>query len=288
MYGPFEQRCNGPTAEFFQMLNRIQYVWMPHSNGLYSPPDTPEPSLLDLFGSTTSDSSMALLVESVARAHMDDDSIETETDSVHVGSDGTVTSMHVGPDGTINSISRMFSSYTNCLPVSCKNRFWTGMGECRSKYAAASSANGLGFSPAGAESSDAYGSAPNTGYGDRLPAQCSAYVQPFTWAYYAKGVSSKLWKQAKGSDPADSIFGIGSALRNWMPDTGAYSHFTPCLLDLKEVEEGLDLGLEVADGHIAKCTAWGIVEINIDQASIHTCYQARTGHLCGCFTTSFC
>ena len=48
-----------------------------------------------------------------------------------------------------------------------------------------------------------------------------------------------------------------------MPDTGASSHFTPCLLDLKEVEEGLDLGVEVADGHIVKCTARGIVEINM-------------------------
>ncbi len=33
------------------------------------------------------------------------------------------------------------------------------------------------------------------------------------------------------------------------------------LLDLKEVEEGLDLGVEVADSHIVKCTARGIVEI---------------------------
>ncbi len=50
MYGPFELRCNGPTAaEFFQMLNCIQYVWMPHSNGLYSPLDTTEPSLSDLL-----------------------------------------------------------------------------------------------------------------------------------------------------------------------------------------------------------------------------------------------
>ncbi len=105
MYGPFEQRHNGPTAEFFQMLNRIQFVWMPHSNGLYSLPDTPEPSLSDLFGSTTLDSSIALVVKVVARARTDDDSIETETDSVHIGSDGTVTSMRVGPDGTINSIS---------------------------------------------------------------------------------------------------------------------------------------------------------------------------------------
>ncbi len=126
-----------------------------------------------------------------------------------------------------------------------------------------------------------------------------------------KGVSNKLWKQAKGLDPPDSIIGIGSDLGNWMPDTDASSHFTPCL-------EGLDLGVEVADGHIVKCTARGIVEINMiaddglpfkanlhgvinvpglkrhhqsysnDQASIHTCYQARTGHLCGYFTTSFC
>ncbi len=49
-------------------------------------------------------------------------------------------------------------------------------------------------------------------------------------------------KQAKGLDPPISMIGIGNYLRNWMPDTGASSHFTPCLLDLKEVEEGLDLG----------------------------------------------
>jgi hypothetical protein len=104
MYGPFEQRRNGPTADFFQMLNRIQYVWMPRSNGLYSPLDTTEPSLLDLF-STTSDSSMASVVKGVARARTDNDSVETETDSVHVGSDDTVTRMCVGTDGTVNSIS---------------------------------------------------------------------------------------------------------------------------------------------------------------------------------------
>ncbi len=101
-YGPFEQRRNGPTAEIFETLNRIQYVWMPHSNGLYSPVDTSKPSLSDLFG-TTSDSSMASVVEGVARAHMDNDSIETETVSVHVGLDGMVTSMCVGLDGTIKS-----------------------------------------------------------------------------------------------------------------------------------------------------------------------------------------
>jgi hypothetical protein len=93
MYCPFEQRCNGPTAEFFEGVNRIRYMSMPHSNGLYSLPDTPKPSLMDLFGSTTLDSSMALVVEGAARACRDDDSIETEMDSVNVGLDGTVTSM---------------------------------------------------------------------------------------------------------------------------------------------------------------------------------------------------
>ncbi len=137
------------------------------------------------------------------------------------------------------------------------------MGEGSTRYVPSFSTNGLGFSPGGAESSDGYGQALNTIYGDGPPAQRSAYVRPFAWAYYTKGVSSKLWKQAKGLDPQDNIIGIGGDLRNWMPDTGASSHFTPCLLDLKEVEKGLDLGVEVADGHIVKCTARGIVKINM-------------------------
>ena len=56
---------------------------------------------------------------------MDNDSIETEMDSVHIGLDGTVTRMCVGTNGTINSISQTFSLYTDCLPVLCKNHFWS-------------------------------------------------------------------------------------------------------------------------------------------------------------------
>jgi hypothetical protein len=48
-----------------------------------------------------------------------------------------------------------------------------------------------------------------------------------------------------------------------MLDTGASSHFTPCLSDMKEVEEGLDLGVKVADGHIVQCTTGGIVEFDM-------------------------
>ncbi len=48
---------------------------------------------------------MATVVEGVARARTDDDSIEMEMGLVHVESDGTVTRMCVGGDSTINSIS---------------------------------------------------------------------------------------------------------------------------------------------------------------------------------------
>jgi hypothetical protein len=42
-------------------------MWMPHSDELYSLPDSPEPSLSDLFGSTTlAGSSIALVVDGVA------------------------------------------------------------------------------------------------------------------------------------------------------------------------------------------------------------------------------
>ena len=75
---------------------------------MYSLPDSPEPSLLDLFGSTTDSSSIASVADGVARARVDNDSVETgtSTTSIHVDSDGTVTSAHLGgPDGMINSIS---------------------------------------------------------------------------------------------------------------------------------------------------------------------------------------
>jgi hypothetical protein len=70
-------------------------------------------------------------------------------------------------------------------------------------------------------------------------------------------------KQAESLDPPLRSIGIGHDMRNWVPDTGASSHFTPCLSDMMEVEEGFDLGVQVADGHIVKCTAREIVEINM-------------------------
>jgi hypothetical protein len=99
------------------------------------------------------------------------------------------------------------------------------------------------FSPACTEQSVPYATTPCEEYGDEVPVRHYAELPPTTWTYYAKGVASRLAKQAKGLDPLYERIGIGSHLRNRMPDTGASSHFTPCLLDLREVEEGLDLGV---------------------------------------------
>jgi hypothetical protein len=94
----------------------------------YSPPDSPESSLSDLFGSSTGTSSIASVADGVARARVDDDSVETDgTTSVHVDSNGMVTSVRLGPDSTINFIRRIFSSYTDCQPVLFKNRFCLSM-----------------------------------------------------------------------------------------------------------------------------------------------------------------
>jgi hypothetical protein len=77
-----------------------------------------------------------------------------------------------------------------------------------------------------------------------------------------EGISSSLLKQSKKLNPPLNTIEIGSELRNWVPDTDASSHFTPCLSDMKEVEKGLDLGVEVADGRIVQCTGRVIVEVN--------------------------
>ncbi len=141
--------CNGPSAEFFEKLNRLYYMWMPRSDRLYSPPDSPEPSLSDLFGSTMSaGSSIALVADGVAWAHMDDDSVETDTALVHIDMDGMVAGVCLCLNSTTNSISRFFSLYTDCPPVLFKNRFCLSMGESSMACTAASSALDLRFSPA--------------------------------------------------------------------------------------------------------------------------------------------
>jgi hypothetical protein len=221
-FGPFEQGHGGPSAEFFEKSNRICYMWMPRSNGVHSPPDSPESSLLDLFGSTSASSSIASVADGVARARVNNDSVEMDTTLVHIDMDGMLTSVCLGPDGTINSISQIFSSYTDCHPVLFKNHFCLSMGDDSTDCMAASSVHGLGFSPACTERAVSYASAPCEEYEDGTPVQRYAKLPPVAWAYYAKGVSTRLMKQAKGLDPVYQYIGIGSELRNGMPDTGHF------------------------------------------------------------------
>lgn len=46
-------------------------------------------------------------------------------------------------------------------------------------------------------------------------------------------------------------------------DTVVSSNFTTCLSDTKEVEEGVDVRVEEADGDIIQCTAKGFDEIDM-------------------------
>jgi hypothetical protein len=97
---------------------------------------------------------------------------------------------------------------------------------------AASSVHGLGFTPACTERPVSYTSVSYGKYGDRIPVRDYAMLPLVTWEYYAYGLFTSLMKQAEELDPPFSHIGIGSDLRNQMPDTGASSHFTPCLLNL--------------------------------------------------------
>ncbi len=126
----------------------------------------------------------------------------------------------------------MFSSYSDGHPVSLKNCFCLDTGKRSTDYTTASSVPGLGCSPA--LSSLVRTLALCEEYGDGMPVRHYAklLVPPVAWVYYAKGISTGLIKQARGLDPPFQCIGIGSDLRNWMPDTGTSSHFTLCLLDL--------------------------------------------------------
>ncbi len=111
---------------------------MSHSDGVYSPPDSSESSLSDLFGSSTlASSSIASVADGIAWAHVDDDSVEIDTASKHVDWDGMVASVCLGLDGMINCISRIFSSYTDCQPVLFKNHFCLGTRESSTAWTAA-------------------------------------------------------------------------------------------------------------------------------------------------------
>jgi hypothetical protein len=76
-------------------------------------------------------------------------------------------------------------------------------------------------------------------------------------------LSSQAFATKRLTDPDVDQIGDPKSLLNFVPDTGASKHMTPRLDDLFDVEEGLDLSVEVADGHIIKCTKVGKIKISM-------------------------
>jgi len=64
-------------------------------------------------------------------------------------------------------------------------------------------------------------------------------------------------------DPSLEDIGDPCDLGNFLPDSGATQHMTPRRADLLDVVEGQNLGVEVADGHVIKCSITGKIRLNM-------------------------
>jgi hypothetical protein len=62
-------------------------------------------------------------------------------------------------------------------------------------------------------------------------------------------------KQSELGDPGN--------LNNHLPDSGAMQQMTPHHADLDDMVERQNLGIEVADGHIIKCSTTGKIKISM-------------------------
>jgi len=64
-------------------------------------------------------------------------------------------------------------------------------------------------------------------------------------------------------DPSLAEIGEPCDLGNYLPDSGATQHMTPRRADLFDVVEGQNLGVEVADGHVIKCSVTGKIRLSM-------------------------
>jgi hypothetical protein len=64
-------------------------------------------------------------------------------------------------------------------------------------------------------------------------------------------------------DPTIGEIGDPKDLNNYLPDSGTTQHMTPRLADLSDTVEGQNLGVEVADGHVIKCTTTGKIQVRM-------------------------
>ncbi len=82
-------------------------------------------------------------------------------------------------------------------------------------------------------------------------------------AFSAALTTSASASAIRRTDPSIQDVGNPCDLNNYLPDSGATQHMTPRLMDLTNVVEGQGLGVEVADGHIIKCSTTGDVIIRM-------------------------
>ncbi len=67
----------------------------------------------------------------------------------------------------------------------------------------------------------------------------------------------------KRKDPSVLELGDPGNLLNYLLDSGATQHMTPRRADLFDEVEGQNLGVEVADGHVIKCSITGKIQLNM-------------------------
>jgi hypothetical protein len=75
-------------------------------------------------------------------------------------------------------------------------------------------------------------------------------------------------------DPSIEEIGDPCDLGNFLPDSRATQHMIPCQADLFYVVEGQNLGVEVVDGHVIKCSVTGKIQLqmiddNVLEAILH-------------------
>jgi hypothetical protein len=78
-------------------------------------------------------------------------------------------------------------------------------------------------------------------------------------------------------DPDLDELGSPTDLSNFLPDSGASQHMTPWLADLFDGKEKLNIGVQVADGHVIKCTTVGKIQIEMIDDDGNTLHVALHG-----------
>ncbi|MGH3055242.1 MAG: hypothetical protein ACRDL7_09730, partial [Gaiellaceae bacterium] len=84
---------------------------------------------------------------------------------------------------------------------------------------------------------------------------------PIEHAAMATSRPSSTYNSQKEEHLHCSSLGCGTTLNNWLADSGATAHMTPCLDDLINVQDNQDVGVQLADGYTVHCTHIGQVMI---------------------------